>query len=84
MSMTAAVKKTRARREQLVIAVKGMKMPKDCDDNCPIRAMALAYCQQARKSTSHGPGGRPLRVKGRPSFCPLVEVNEIGVQKNGR
>lgn len=58
-----------------MIAVKGMKMPNNCDDNCPIRAMAIAYCQQTHKSTSHGPGGKPLRNTGRPSFCPLVEID---------
>lgn len=66
-----------------MVAVKGMKMPEDCNDNCPIRAMTLAYCQQVHKSTSHGPGGKPLRKKGRPSFCPLIEISEKGVSKNG-
>lgn len=66
-----------------MVAVKGMKMPKDCDDNCPIRAIAISYCQQTHKSTTHGPGGRPLRKKGRPVFCPLIEIEEKGAEKNG-
>lgn len=64
-----------------MVAVKGLKMPENCDDHCPIRAMALCYCQQAHKSTSHGPGGKPLRKAGRPSFCPLIEIDEKVVKR---
>lgn len=52
-----------------------MDMPESCD-KCKIRAINLAWCNVARKSTSHYPSGKPMDERHRPDWCPLKPVPE--------
>lgn len=45
-------------------------IPENCDQ-CLVRHPGLAYCQIARKSTSHSSTGKPLNEKKRPGSCPI-------------
>lgn len=47
-----------------------MDMPENCD-KCKIRAINLAWCNVARKSTSHHRIGKPIDERKRPGWCPL-------------
>lgn len=49
--------------------------PEKCDD-CNIRQINLAWCQVARKSTSHHPSGKPMDERKRPDWCPLKPMPE--------
>ena len=55
------------------VYVKSVGMPTKCDE-CPFRAMAIAYCTVIKQSTSHYPSGKPRDESIRPKECPLVEV----------
>ena len=48
-------------------------MPENCD-KCKIRAINLAWCNVARKSTSHHQSGKPIDERTRPDWCPLKPV----------
>lgn len=52
-----------------------MDTPEKCDD-CNIRQINLAWCQVARKSTSHHPSGKPMDERKRPDWCPLKPMPE--------
>lgn len=52
-----------------------MDMPESCD-KCKIRAINLAWCNIARKSTSHYPSGKPMDERNRPDWCPLKPMPE--------
>lgn len=52
-----------------------MNMPENCD-KCKIRAINLAWCNVARKSTSHHPSGKPIDERKRPYWCPLKPIPE--------
>lgn len=56
-------------------AILVMDMPKKCDE-CIIRQNNLAFCQAARKSTSHYPSGKPIDERKRPDWCPLKPIPE--------
>lgn len=56
-------------------ALSVMEMPKNCDQ-CKIRAINLAWCNIARKSTSHYPSGKPMDERIRPDWCPLKPMPE--------
>ena len=49
------------------------EIPEKCDQ-CLVRHPGLAYCQIARKSTSHSSTGKPLDEKKRPGWCPIKPV----------
>lgn len=49
--------------------------PENCD-KCKIRAINLAWCNVARKSTSHYTNGKPIDERKRPDWCPLRELPE--------
>lgn len=51
-------------------AVLVMDMTEDCD-KCKIRAIGLAWCNVARKSTSHYANGKPIDERKRPGWCPM-------------
>lgn len=52
-----------------------MDTPKHCDECC-VRQINLAWCQAARKSTSHHPCGKPMDERKRPDWCPLKLMPE--------
>lgn len=49
--------------------------PENCD-KCKIRAINLAWCNVARKSTSHYTNGKPIDERKRQDWCPLRELPE--------
>ena len=55
------------------ILIKGMITPSRCD-MCSMRAMGVAWCMVAKRSTSHSKTGKPLDETRRPKWCPIVEV----------
>lgn len=57
------------------IYIEGIKIPENCDE-CFARAMALAYCQLSRKSTSHTESCKPMDQTKRPKWCRLQEVDK--------
>lgn len=52
-----------------------MDMQENCD-KCKIRAINLAWCNVARKSTSHHSSGKPIDERKRPDWCPLTPIPE--------
>lgn len=50
-------------------------IPENCDQ-CLVRHPGLAYCQIARKSTSHSSTGKPPNEKKRPGWCPIKPMPE--------
>ena len=50
-------------------------IPENCNQ-CLVRHPGLAYCQIARKSTSHSSTGKPLNEKKRPGSFPIKPMSE--------
>lgn len=66
-------------------AVLVIDTPENCD-KCKIRAINLAWCNVARKSTSHYANGKPIDERKRPDWCPLRELpakrEVMGIPRN--